>query len=118
MPGPATAKTSLAGGAPEGATRASTWINSGLKAGDALDVMTPTGRFGIRHQPGTARTYLAIAAGSGITPILSIVRGVMEREPKARFFLLYGNRSTADALFLEALAELKDRYMGRLSIFH
>jgi ring-1,2-phenylacetyl-CoA epoxidase subunit PaaE len=96
----------------------SAWINSGLKAGDRLDVMTPTGRFGVRHQPEMARTYLGIAAGSGITPILSIVKGVLGREAKSRFFLLYGNRSTADTLFREALAELKDRYMDRLSIFH
>src|SRR5262245_66182150 len=103
MPGPATAKTSLAGGAPEGATRASTWTTSGLKAGDALDVMTPTGRFGTRHQPEQASTHLGIAAGSGITPILSIVRGIMGCEPKSRFFLLYGSRSSANMLFGETL---------------
>jgi len=96
----------------------SAWINSHLKGGDRLDVMTPTGRFGARHQSETAGTYLGIAAGSGITPILSIVKGVLGREAKSRFFLLYGNRSTADMLFFEALAELKDRYMDRLSIFH
>src|SRR5262249_57267642 len=77
-----------------------------------------TGRFGVRHQPGAAGTYLGIAAGSGITPILSIVKSVLGREAKSRFFLIYGNRSTADTLFREALAELKDRYMDRLSIFH
>jgi len=96
----------------------STWVNSAVKAGDRLDVMTPTGRFGIRHQPDAARTYLGIAAGSGITPILSIVRGIMAREPKSRFFLLYGNRSTANMLFREALAELKDRYLGRLAVLY
>ena len=96
----------------------SAWINSDLKGGDGLDVMTPTGRFGARHQSETTGTYLGIAAGSGITPILSIVKGVLGREAKSRFFLLYGNRSTADMLFFEALAELKDRYMDRLSIFH
>ena len=80
--------------------------------------MTPTGRFGIRHEPGEARTHVGIAAGSGITPILSIVRGILAREPKSRFFLFYGNRSTANVLFREALAELKDRFMGRLSVFH
>ena len=96
----------------------SAWINSHLKGGDRLDVMTPTGRFGVRHQSETAGTYLGIAAGSGITPILSIVKGVLGREAKSRFYLVYGNRSTADTLFREALAELKDRYMDRLSIFH
>ena len=96
----------------------SAWVNSGLKRGDRLAVLTPTGRFGVRHQSQMAATYLGIAAGSGITPILSIVKGVLGREAKSRFFLLYGNRSTADTLFREALAELKDRYMDRLSIFH
>jgi ring-1,2-phenylacetyl-CoA epoxidase subunit PaaE len=96
----------------------SSWINSTVKAGDQLDVMTPTGRFGIRHQPEAARTYLGIAAGSGITPILSIVRGILAREPKSRFFLLYGNRSTATMLFRETLSALKDRYLGRLSVFY
>jgi ring-1,2-phenylacetyl-CoA epoxidase subunit PaaE len=72
----------------------------------------------VRHQSETAGTYLGIAAGSGITPILSIVKGVLGRETKSRFYLVYGNRSTADTLFREALAELKDRYMDRLSIFH
>jgi ring-1,2-phenylacetyl-CoA epoxidase subunit PaaE len=96
----------------------STWINTALAAGDEVDVMTPTGRFGIRHQPETARTHVGIAAGSGITPILSIVRGILAREPSSRFFLFYGNRSTTNVLFREALAELKDRFMGRLSVFH
>jgi ring-1,2-phenylacetyl-CoA epoxidase subunit PaaE len=96
----------------------STWVNTALHTGDEIDVMTPTGRFGIRHVPGEARTHVGIAAGSGITPILSIVRGILAREPRSRFFLFYGNRSTADVLFREALAELKDRFMGRLSVFH
>jgi ring-1,2-phenylacetyl-CoA epoxidase subunit PaaE len=89
-----------------------------LKAGDQLDVMTPTGRFGIAHAPGEARVYVGFAAGSGITPILSIVKGVLAREPHSRFFLFYGNRSTGGMLFREALEELKDRFMQRLSVFH
>jgi ring-1,2-phenylacetyl-CoA epoxidase subunit PaaE len=96
----------------------SAWVNSDLRAGDLIEVMTPTGRFGIPRGPGGARLYLGIVAGSGITPILSIVRGVLVGEPTSRFFLLYGNRSTAEVLFGEALAELKDRYMERLSVFH
>jgi ring-1,2-phenylacetyl-CoA epoxidase subunit PaaE len=80
--------------------------------------MTPTGRFGITHAPGEARVYVGFAAGSGITPILSVVKGVLAREPDSRFFLFYGNRSTSGMLFREALEELKDRFMQRLSVFH
>jgi ring-1,2-phenylacetyl-CoA epoxidase subunit PaaE len=96
----------------------SSWAADELKAGDELDVMTPTGRFGITHAPDQARVYVGFAAGSGITPILSIVKGVLAREPDSRFFLFYGNRSTGGMLFREALEELKDRFMQRLSIFH
>jgi ring-1,2-phenylacetyl-CoA epoxidase subunit PaaE len=94
------------------------WAADELKAGDELDVMTPTGRFGITHAPDQARVYVGFAAGSGITPILSIVKGVLAREPDSRFFLFYGNRSTESMLFREALEELKDRFMQRLSVFH
>ncbi len=80
--------------------------------------MTPTGRFGVAHAPGEARVYAGFAAGTGITPILSIVKGVLAREPNSRFFLFYGNRSTGGMLFLEELEELKDRFMQRFSIFH
>ena len=96
----------------------SNWAADELKAGDQLDVMTPTGRFGIAHAPDEARVYVGFAAGSGITPILSIVKGVLAREPDSRFFLFYGNRSTGGMLFREALEELKDRFMQRLSVFH
>src|SRR5882762_6643816 len=96
----------------------SNWAADDLKAGDELEVMTPTGRFGITHAPGEARVYVGFAAGSGITPILSIVKGVLAREPDSRFFLFYGNRSTSSVLFGEALEELKDRFMQRFSLFH
>jgi ring-1,2-phenylacetyl-CoA epoxidase subunit PaaE len=96
----------------------SSWAADELKAGDQLDVMTPTGRFGIAHAPGDARLYVGFAAGSGITPVLSIAKGVLAREPNSRFFLFYGNRSTGGMLFREALEELKDRFMQRLSVFH
>jgi ring-1,2-phenylacetyl-CoA epoxidase subunit PaaE len=96
----------------------SSWAADELRAGDALDVMTPIGRFGIAHAPDQARVHVGFAAGSGITPILSIARGVLAREPDSRFFLFYGNRSTGGMLFREALEELKDRFMQRLSIFH
>src|SRR6185369_11267454 len=86
----------------------SSWAADELKAGDELDVMTPTGRFGVAPVPGEARLYVGFAAGSGITPILSIVKGVLAREPRSRFFLFYGNRSTGGMLFREALEEIKD----------
>jgi ring-1,2-phenylacetyl-CoA epoxidase subunit PaaE len=96
----------------------SSWAADELKPGDQLDVMTPTGRFGIAHAPDQARVHAGFAAGSGITPILSIVKGVLAREPHSRFFLFYGNRSAGNVLFREALEELKDRFMQRLSVFH
>jgi ring-1,2-phenylacetyl-CoA epoxidase subunit PaaE len=96
----------------------SSWAADELKAGDELDVMTPTGRFGIAPTAQEARIYVGFAAGSGITPILSIVRGVFAREPDSRFFLFYGNRSTEGVMFGEALEELKDRFLERFSLFH
>ncbi len=96
----------------------SSWAADELKAGDELDVMTPTGRFGVAPAPDEARTYVGFAAGSGITPILSLAKGVLAREPHSRFFLFYGNRTTSGMLFREALEELKDRFIERLSVFH
>jgi ring-1,2-phenylacetyl-CoA epoxidase subunit PaaE len=96
----------------------SNWAADELKCGDELDVMTPTGRFGVTHAPDQARLYVGFAAGSGITPILSIIKGALAREPKSRFFLFYGNRTTEGMLFLEELEELKDRFLQRLSLFH
>jgi ring-1,2-phenylacetyl-CoA epoxidase subunit PaaE len=96
----------------------SNWAADELRRGDELDVMTPTGRFGVAPAPDQARTYVGFAAGSGITPILSLVKGVLAREPHSRFFLFYGNRATSGVLFREALEELKDRFIERLSVFH
>ncbi|NVN84505.1 MAG: phenylacetate-CoA oxygenase/reductase subunit PaaK [Rhodopseudomonas sp.] len=96
----------------------SVWATEELKVGDEIDVMTPTGRFGAAHTPGEACIYVGFAAGSGITPILSLIKGVLAREPDSRFFLFYGNRSTDRILFRDALEDLKDRYMQRLSVFH
>jgi ring-1,2-phenylacetyl-CoA epoxidase subunit PaaE len=94
------------------------WVADELKCGDELDVMTPTGRFGVAPQPAEARVFVGFAAGSGITPILSIAKGVLAREPMSRFFLFYGNRSTGGMLFREALEELKDCFIRQLSVFH
>jgi ring-1,2-phenylacetyl-CoA epoxidase subunit PaaE len=96
----------------------SSWVNTSLKAGDSLEVMTPTGRFGAGAACPEGGTYVAFAAGSGITPVLSIVRGVLAREPRSRFFLFYGNRTTADILFNDELTDLKDRFLNRLSVLH
>jgi len=81
----------------------SSWALDKLKSGDTLDVMTPTGRFGVAHAPDEARIHVGFAAGSGITPIMSIIRGILAREPKSRFFLFYGNRATSGVLFRQAL---------------
>ena len=96
----------------------SSWAADELKPGDELDVMTPTGRFGVAAQPAETRVYAGFAAGSGITPILSIVKGMLAGEPNSRFFLFYGNRSAGGMLFREALEDLKDRFIERLSVFH
>ena len=98
--------------------RFSAWAVASLNPGDRLDVMTPTGRFGIAFAPDAARNVVAFAAGSGITPVLSILRGVLAREPRSRFFLFYGNRATAEIMFRTEIEELKDRFLQRLSVFH
>ncbi len=93
------------------------WVSERLHAGDSLDVMTPDGRFGVPVEPGSSRTLVAFAAGSGITPIMAILRTVLRRET-GRFFLFYGNRTTADIILREQLEDLKDRYLARLAVFH
>src|SRR4029077_4875432 len=74
--------------------------------------------FGISAAPEQTRTYVGFAAGSGMTPLLSIVKGVLAREPNSRFVLFYGNRSPEGVMFREALEELKDRFLQRFSLFH
>ena len=94
------------------------WANSALEAGQALEVMAPHGAFTWRFDPGAARRYVAFAGGSGITPILSLLKTALGVEPKSRFTLLYGNRASAQVMFLEELAGLKNRFMDRLEVFH
>src|SRR4051794_32402021 len=89
-----------------------------LKVGDVLDVMTPAGRFTTTLDPAHEKTYLGIAAGSGITPVISLLRSVLQREPNSRFTLVYGNRGPTTVIFREALADLKDRYVDRLDVIH
>jgi len=89
-----------------------------LKVGDVLDVMTPIGRFVAAIDPEAEHSYLGVAAGSGITPVMSLIRTVLAREPKSRFTLVYGNRGTASVIFREDLEDLKDRYLDRLQVIH
>jgi len=96
----------------------SNWVGDNLKRGDTIDVMTPHGSFTRSFDAGAARHYVAFAGGSGITPVMSLVRTALSEEPLSRFTLFYGNRDSTSIIFLEALAGLKDRYMGRLEIFH
>ena len=98
--------------------RFSTWANEALKPGDVLQVLEPTGRFHTVLDPAAHRTYVAFAAGSGITPILSIIRSTLATEPHSRFTLFYGNRTTTSVMFREALEDLKNRFMGRFSLFY
>lgn len=96
----------------------SNWVGDTLKPGDALDVMPPHGSFTCDFDPGRARHYVAFAGGSGITPILSLLKTALGTEPESRFTLFYGNRDSQSVIFLEELARLKNRFMGRLEIHH
>jgi ring-1,2-phenylacetyl-CoA epoxidase subunit PaaE len=97
----------------------STFVNERLRPGDVLEVMAPTGDFGTGLDPRgqkSQKSYAAIVAGSGITPVLSIVQTALEVEPTSRFTLIYGNRTRASTMFRGQLAELQARYAGRLGI--
>lgn len=96
----------------------SSWINEQLKPGDTVDVMAPQGRFFVAIEPQAHRHHLGIAGGSGITPILSIMKTVLAREPASRFTLIYGNRSLQSTMFKQELEDLKDRYLTRLVLHH
>jgi ring-1,2-phenylacetyl-CoA epoxidase subunit PaaE len=96
----------------------SAWANEELKAGDVIDAMAPHGSFSWNFDATAANHYAAFAGGSGITPILSLIKAALETEPKSRFTLCYGNRTAAGIMFLEELAGLKDRYIDRLQMFH
>ena len=90
-----------------------------LRVGDRLPVMTPAGRFSSRPRPGEGpRTVVAIVAGSGITPVMSIMTTLLETEPETRFVLCYGNRRATSVMFAEEIADLKDRFLDRLEVFH
>ena len=88
-----------------------------LQVGDELQVMPPFGQFHANLDPDHAKTYLAFAAGSGITPILSILRATLEQEPKSRFLLFYGNRRQRTTMFIDDLYALKNRFPERLQLY-
>jgi len=94
----------------------SNWAAQQLRAGDALDVMPPDGRFCVRKERAIHR--VGFAAGSGITPILSIMEHTLESQPRAKFTLVYGNRSMDSVMFNESLQDLKDRYKDRVTLIH
>ncbi|MGH9413594.1 MAG: 1,2-phenylacetyl-CoA epoxidase subunit PaaE [Terriglobales bacterium] len=96
----------------------SNWANEDLRAGAMLEVMPPAGLFHVPLDSASARRYLAIAAGSGITPILSLLKTTLALEPKSEFTLFYGNRASSSILFREELADLKDNYLDRFSLVH
>ena len=96
----------------------SNWVGDRLKAGDTLDVMPPHGSFTCEFDAAQSRHLVGIAGGSGITPVMSLVRTLLAEEPNSRFTLFYGNRDSSSIIFLEALAGLKDKHLGRLEIYH
>ena len=96
----------------------STWINTELKVGDTLQAMTPMGNFHTDLDPKAEKTYLLFAVGSGITPVLSLIRTTLEQEPNSSMVLVYANRATNTVMFREELEDLKNMYMGRLNVVH
>ncbi|WP_411893939.1 2Fe-2S iron-sulfur cluster-binding protein [Winogradskyella sp. A2] len=94
----------------------SIYANNSLKVGDVIDVATPNGRFVFEANEAKTRTIAAFAAGSGITPILSIAKTLLEDEPFSNFILVYGNKSLNDAMFTQDLLQLKERYGNRFHI--
>jgi ring-1,2-phenylacetyl-CoA epoxidase subunit PaaE len=96
----------------------SNWVGDQLKAGDTLDVMPPHGSFTTEFDESNNRHVVGIAGGSGITPVLSLIKTTLREEPNSRFTLFYGNRDSSSVIFLEALAGLKDKHLGRFEIYH
>ena len=96
----------------------STWANKELSAGDVLDVLPPTGKFYTTLNPSQKKNYIAFAAGSGITPVLSIIKTTLQTEPQSSFTLVYGNRTKASIIFKEDLEALKDQYLSRFRLYH
>ncbi|XWN30816.1 MAG: 2Fe-2S iron-sulfur cluster-binding protein [Devosia sp.] len=96
----------------------STWANEDLQVGDVLEAMPPMGTFHTPLDADAGRHYIGFAGGSGITPVLSILKTVLSREPKSRFTLVYANRAVSTIMFREDLEDLKNTYLGRLNVIH
>jgi ring-1,2-phenylacetyl-CoA epoxidase subunit PaaE len=96
----------------------STWANEQLAPGHQIDVLPPSGRFNTELRPGNRKHYLAFAAGSGITPVLSLIKTTLAVEPESHFTLVYGNRNRLSIVFREELEALKNRYIARFSLYH
>ncbi|MGQ0661048.1 2Fe-2S iron-sulfur cluster-binding protein [Sphingosinicella sp.] len=96
----------------------SNWANDNLKPGDRVEVMPPHGSFTWDFVPGAANHYVGFAGGSGITPVISLLKTALLTEKESRFTLFYGNRDSGSIIFLEALASLKNRFMDRLQVYH
>lgn len=96
----------------------SNWVGDHLSSGDAVDVMVPHGSFTTDFDAKNSRHLVGIAGGSGITPVISLIKTLLREEPQSHFTLFYGNRDSSSIIFLEALAQLKDKYLGRFEIYH
>ena len=96
----------------------STYANQTLKKGDILETMPPMGRFYSEMNAENAKNYVFFAAGSGITPILSILKTVLKSEPNSSITLVYGNKNTASVIFKESIEDLKNKYLSRVQVYH
>ena len=96
----------------------SNYANSLLKAGDILDVLPPTGKFNTKLQTTNHKQYLAFAAGSGITPVVSIIKTTLQTEPESQFTLVFGNRGRHSIIFFEELEALKNKYLNRFNLIN
>jgi ring-1,2-phenylacetyl-CoA epoxidase subunit PaaE len=96
----------------------STFANSELKSGDSIEIMEPTGNFYVDVEPNKAKNYIAFAAGSGITPLLSIIKTHLALEPQSTFKLFYLNQTVKSIIFKEEIEQLKNKYFGRFQVFY
>ena len=101
---------------PEG--KFSTFVNKELEAGDYLEALAPSGRFGVDIAPGEGKNYLFFAAGSGITPIISMIKTHLKQEPNSTCKLFYVNKTAKSIIFKEELEQLRNTYFGRLEIYY
>ncbi|WP_162053379.1 1,2-phenylacetyl-CoA epoxidase subunit PaaE [Pontibacter pamirensis] len=96
----------------------SSYANEALQVGEELEVMPPMGRFYTELNPENEKLYVMFAAGSGITPVLSIMKTILMTEPKSQVYLIYGNKGRNSIIFKEEIEGLKNKYMNRLSVYH